>query len=211
VTILHTCSYRAWRPELGQPVRTSLGKPKWLLPEAASWPVLWEATPRSDYFDASAAEFDRRYIGQLERYGARRIARRLGEIAHQTGAGVLLLCCFRGRARAVPPLPVQRLLATGHRRTHHRTGGSTTMIINGRKLKIQDGTITWRGRQYPLAGAVATYDEQRRGIPGLSRRTIATVTIRGDGWAITGRAGSHGFWLRRAVDNFNEQASTPAT
>ena len=92
--ILHTCSYRAWRPELGQPVRTSLGKPKWLLPGAASWPLLWEATPRGHYFGAPAEAFEDAYLDQLTRYGILRIAKRLAVITRQTGAETLLLCCF---------------------------------------------------------------------------------------------------------------------
>jgi hypothetical protein len=91
---LYTCSWRAWRPELGQPVRTSLGKPKWLLPEAASWPLAWEITPRGEYFHASSEAFTAAYLAQLERYGARRIARRLADIAREAGAETLLLCCF---------------------------------------------------------------------------------------------------------------------
>jgi hypothetical protein len=92
--ILHTCSWRAWRPELGQPVRTSLGKPKWLLPQAASWPLLWEVTPRGHYFNAPGPAFEDAYLDQLERYGARRIARRLAAISRETGEQTLLLCCF---------------------------------------------------------------------------------------------------------------------
>ena len=93
---LYTCSYSAWRPEHGLPVRTSLGKPKWL-PEAASWPLLWEITPRGHYFKAPTEVYDAEYLAQLERYGARRIARRLGEIARSgfaEPAERLVLLCF---------------------------------------------------------------------------------------------------------------------
>lgn len=98
--ILHTCSWRAYRPGLGQPVRTSLGKPRWLLPEAAAFPVCWEITPRGHFFNAPAEAFEDAFIDQLERYGTRRIARRLAAISRETGAETLLLACFE-------PLPSQ--------------------------------------------------------------------------------------------------------
>jgi hypothetical protein len=94
MTTIHTCAWSAWRRELGTPVRTSLGKPKWLLPEAASWPLLWEVTPRGHYFGAPAEVFEDEYLSQLERYGTKRIARRLAEITWATGAERLILCCF---------------------------------------------------------------------------------------------------------------------
>jgi hypothetical protein len=94
VTFLRTSSYAAWRPEFGAPVVTSLTTPKWL-PEAKTWPKLWPATPRWSYFHAS--DFDRHYIAQLERYGARQIARRLAEIARSgfaEPADRLVLMCW---------------------------------------------------------------------------------------------------------------------
>jgi hypothetical protein len=93
VTTLYTASYRAWRPGLGQPVVTSLTRPKWI-PEAADWPALWEAMPRWSYFRAEPAEFDRQYLGQLARYGTKHIAQRLAEITRQAGRPdrLLLLC-----------------------------------------------------------------------------------------------------------------------
>jgi hypothetical protein len=94
MTTIHTCSWAAWHRDLGQPVRTSLGKPKWLLPEAASWPLLWEATPRGWYFGAAPEAFEDAYLEQLDRYGARRIARRMAAITRETGAETILLCCF---------------------------------------------------------------------------------------------------------------------
>lgn len=78
---LFTCSYRAFRPELGAPVVASLLVPKWLGDEARWWPRLWEATPRWAYVKAEPAEFTAAYLAQLERYGPERIARRLAKIA----------------------------------------------------------------------------------------------------------------------------------
>jgi hypothetical protein len=78
---------------MGQPVRTSLGLPKWIT-GAADWPRLWEATPRGWYFGAHPEAFEDAYLDQLERYGPKRIAARLAAITRETGAQTLLLCCF---------------------------------------------------------------------------------------------------------------------
>lgn len=87
-------SYRAWRPGFEDlAVRASLGVPRWI-GEAADWPYLHELAPRGHYFHAEPDEFDAAYLAQLERYGARHIARRFAEIAHGTGAGLIAVCCF---------------------------------------------------------------------------------------------------------------------
>lgn len=106
VTSLWTSSYAAWRPEHGAPVVTSLTTPKWM-PEAETWPRLWPATPRWKYFYAPPATFDRVFIAQLKRYGAREIARRMAQVARSGFAEpadrLVLLCwevnqadCHRG-------------------------------------------------------------------------------------------------------------------
>jgi hypothetical protein len=116
---LHTASYRNWRQDLGAPVVTSLQVPRWL-PEAEHWPRLWAASPRWAYFRAPAAEFDKAYLAQLDRHGAKQIAGLLAAIARHSGAGRLVLLCFRGRPRRLPPVPVRRLVARRHRRAGHR-------------------------------------------------------------------------------------------
>jgi hypothetical protein len=99
VTKIVTASYRAWTPGLGQPVVTSLTRPKWL-PEAADWPNLWPVTPRWSFFRAEPAEFERAYIAQLNRYGPKAIAECLAEITRQTGRPdrLVLLCWEWGGA-----------------------------------------------------------------------------------------------------------------
>jgi hypothetical protein len=82
------------------------------------------------------------------------------------------------------------------------------MRLNGRKLTINDGALSYGGRDYPLAGAQATYSEQRRGIPGLTRRTVYHVQITGPGWVISGRTGLRGVPL--FVHRLNERAATAA-
>jgi hypothetical protein len=93
LTQLFTCSYRAWRPELGAPVVASLLVPKWI-PEAKDWPRLWAATPRWSYFKAEPGDFDLEFAAQLERYGPERIARRLAEIARECDAENLVVLCW---------------------------------------------------------------------------------------------------------------------
>jgi hypothetical protein len=96
MTTLHTASYRAWRPWLGQPVVTSLQVPKWI-DGAADWPQLWPACPRWSYF--RSADFDRIYTAQLTRYGPKAIAGRLAEITRQAGRpDCLLLLCWEWEA-----------------------------------------------------------------------------------------------------------------
>lgn len=82
------------------------------------------------------------------------------------------------------------------------------MRINNRNIALGADTLTWRGRTYELAGASATYSTQRRGIPLLSRRTVTTVTITGQGWTITGEAKGFGWETpQRFVTKVNERAS----
>ena len=45
-------------------------------------------------FRAGADAYAAAFLAQLDRYGPRRIARRLREITRQTGAQRLVLCCF---------------------------------------------------------------------------------------------------------------------
>jgi Protein of unknown function, DUF488 len=96
VTSLATSSYHAYRPEMGQPVRISLGVPRFKL----SWELppnpLWELTPRGRYFHAEPAEFAREYRAQLDRYGTARLHEIFTALA--TGDRLLLLCFERSGA-----------------------------------------------------------------------------------------------------------------
>ncbi len=62
------------------------------------------------------------------------------------------------------------------------------MRINGHSLKIDGGTLTYRGKEHSLAGARAQCSEARRGIPLVSRRSVFTVTVEGRDFDIRGRA-----------------------
>ena len=59
MTQFHTCSYRAFRLDMGQPVVISFGLPKWR-PEAEDWPRCWLLTPCWSYF-RSGEEFPTHY------------------------------------------------------------------------------------------------------------------------------------------------------
>jgi hypothetical protein len=93
VTLIHTSSFRAFRPEFGLPVVTSLGLPKWL-PEAQDWPRCWLITPTAQLFrEPDPDAFAAGYRARLERFGVPRIARTLERIAADHDAGTLVLLC----------------------------------------------------------------------------------------------------------------------
>ena len=96
MTTLYTCSYRAYRSDMGQAVVTSLGLPKWR-PEASEWPVCHLLTPRWGYLKAEPAEFERAYIAQLGRLGVYKIGRTLERIARENEAQALILLCHESR------------------------------------------------------------------------------------------------------------------
>jgi hypothetical protein len=93
---LFTAAYGAWsrRPGMGTPVACSLLLPKWL-PEAEGFPRCWAVTPRFAYWRSGwPDEFARHYLSQLERSGARKIARYLHHIAAEAGSDRLVLLCY---------------------------------------------------------------------------------------------------------------------
>lgn len=91
MTELFTASYSRWRPELGQPVRASLGVPRWI-PDAKTWPRCWAITPRYSYW--RSPDWEDQYVAQLRRYGAAHIARELETIAREHQAERILIMCF---------------------------------------------------------------------------------------------------------------------
>lgn len=92
MTELYTSSYRAFRPDMGQAVVTSLGLPRWR-PEAGQWPRCWLLTPTSALFHASAEDFDVGYIERLDRFGPAKIAQTLQRIGVEHQADKLVLLC----------------------------------------------------------------------------------------------------------------------
>jgi Protein of unknown function, DUF488 len=96
MTELYTSSYRAFRPEMGQPVVTSLGLPRWR-PEAEQWPRCWLLTPTSALFaEPDEQVFAAGYVARLERFGVAKIAAALHKIARERQASALVLLCHEG-------------------------------------------------------------------------------------------------------------------
>lgn len=92
MTRLATCSYREYRPEMGVPVRISLGRPRWWttpIPDSASIP---ELTPRGSYLNAPEPDFLEAYDAQLSRYGTGHLQARFAAIAGVHGEPLVLLC-----------------------------------------------------------------------------------------------------------------------
>jgi hypothetical protein len=93
VANLATCSWRAYRPGMGVPVRITLGRPP-------SWfPHEWEevrllAPPPKVFRLRNDAEFAEAYEQHLEAVGVDALRRRFEEIAEKHGGQRLVLLCF---------------------------------------------------------------------------------------------------------------------
>jgi hypothetical protein len=91
---VQTASYRAWTPNLGVPVRTSLGVPRWFsaplleLPSAFPYGLFGK--------DLDEATFTRKYRARLWRQRPR-VLRELAEL--REGYGDVCLLCFEGPDR----------------------------------------------------------------------------------------------------------------
>jgi len=94
VTQLFCASYRAYRPDWGQAVVTSLGLPRWRLAEAEQWPRAWVITPTAELLgEPDPAKYAAGYRARLERFGVPKIARTLERIATDFEADRLVLLC----------------------------------------------------------------------------------------------------------------------
>ena len=95
---LATCSYQEFREDMGQPVRISLGVPKfplsWELPSSC----LWELTPRGHYFHDPPDVFAEKYLAQLDRYGPARLHEIFTALA--TGEAPLVALCFERNVKS---------------------------------------------------------------------------------------------------------------
>lgn len=74
------------------PVRTSLGKPKFM-PESEAWPYVKELAPVG-LFHLDGPEFERRYRARLDGFGVLHIAAELFKIAENYPDQPLALLCF---------------------------------------------------------------------------------------------------------------------
>src|SRR5262249_26500231 len=93
---LATCSYSAYRPGMGAPVRITLGVPRQLPPGRWRWPYLAEAAPRGWYFRAAPEQFDACYASQLNRFAAD-IETKPAWLAERYPGQPLVACCFERR------------------------------------------------------------------------------------------------------------------
>lgn len=109
VTSIATCSFFEFEPSMGQPVRISLGRPRfrisWQLPSDR----LEELTPRGWYFNAPPEEFGRRYLEQLDQVGPAR----LWEIFQglSTGNDRLVMLCFERNVQSAADCHRRRFAA----------------------------------------------------------------------------------------------------
>jgi len=89
MTDLATCSYAEFRPDMGVPVRISLGRHRgWSTPAFVT-----EITPRGWYLRRPEPEYVKAYSEQLARYGVEVIQARFNALAAEHGQP-LVLCCF---------------------------------------------------------------------------------------------------------------------
>lgn len=90
-----TCSYGEFRPDMGTPVRISLGVPKfpvtWLNPNR----LVRVLSPHWEYLNASDEVYEQRYLAQLKRVGVEGISSILQGIADEADPSQpLVLLCF---------------------------------------------------------------------------------------------------------------------
>lgn len=95
---LATCSYKAFRPEMGLPIRASLGGPRWWKTPIPKEQVMLEIAPHRSYFQAPEEEFHRRFLQQLDRHGVEYLVSRFNHIGDLAPSfpegGRLVILCF---------------------------------------------------------------------------------------------------------------------
>jgi hypothetical protein len=96
VTAIATCSYAAYHPAMGAPVRITLGVPRQLPPGRWRWPFLSEAAPKPWYFRSAPEKFDRCYRDQLARF-ADDIETKLTWLAARYPGQALVCLCYERR------------------------------------------------------------------------------------------------------------------
>lgn len=89
---ISTSSYRAYRPDMGAAVRTSLKVPAWFDHQIVGY--VQEAAPRWSYFRAEADEFDRQYLAQLDRFGVDHFQLAFNRFREISGVTSLVLLCW---------------------------------------------------------------------------------------------------------------------
>lgn len=97
---LATCSYSEYRPDMGAPVRASLGTPKWFsYPLPASW---LNAAPDGWMLNVDYDKYRRAYFSKLDKIGIDRLRGDLEHIAdaytalNGTRPDRLVILCYEG-------------------------------------------------------------------------------------------------------------------
>ena len=93
---LATCSWRSYRPEMGVPVRITLGRPpRWFSHEHEEVRLL--APPPAVFRLEDDKEFEAAYEQHLNAVGAERLAGRFRDLSEKHGGRRLVLLCFESR------------------------------------------------------------------------------------------------------------------
>lgn len=92
MTGLRTCSYSEYRPDMGTPVRISLGRPRFWSGTLAVGAFVRELAPKGWYLRSPEPEYVKAYGEQLARYGVEVIQGRFDAIAAEHGEPLVLLC-----------------------------------------------------------------------------------------------------------------------
>jgi len=88
-----TCSWRAYRPEMGVPVRITLGRPpRWFRHEHEEIRLL--APPPTVFRLRDDAAFEAAYGRHLEAVGTERLVRRFRDLSEKHDGRRLVLLCF---------------------------------------------------------------------------------------------------------------------
>ena len=87
-----TSSYAEWRPDMGAPIRITLGTPKFIAYELAG--MVSALAPDRRIFNLPGLEFTRAYNRQLDLVGAPRISAMLDAVMDSRSESRAVLLCF---------------------------------------------------------------------------------------------------------------------
>ena len=94
---LATCSYSEYRPEMGVPVRITLGQPQFKVPFYDGKRQVPEAAPKRSYFNASDEIFEQEFYKQIDNHGVANFQKQFDAIYRSVGSPPntpLVLLCF---------------------------------------------------------------------------------------------------------------------
>ena len=95
---LATCSYSQFKPEMGLPVRASLGGPRWWKKPIPREQTVFEIAPGRQYFKEPDDEvFHAKFRAQLDRIGVEHLIDRFNDVGFSAGCAIgdtLVAMCF---------------------------------------------------------------------------------------------------------------------